>query len=627
MPARAAVAASTSAAAAAPERRRRTRPRGVVRAVACPGAAAVLAVALSLLCQVASAQAAPAAPESAPGPPSPAPAEGSWLARTLHRYFSNEAPAGIELGGQAVAMADRYAQFAGRPIAVVIVHQVDRLRPDDAPPGTLMSSLTRTLRPYTRESVLRQYLLFRQGDRVDPLKLADTERLLRGIEYVADVRLHVVPLTGQEQEVAVVVEIRDRLPVGARLDVREVDRFDAGLFHANVGGLDVRMALDLRYRQGVTPETGWGGELRKRNMGGSFIDVDLGYEDSWRGLERRGSLTRVEAHPDIRWVGGMAWSDRLERETGQAARQADRADAWAGRVVRLGGASGDGARPVLVPAVGWAVVHHDLRPAVTPDSNLAWHDSRQVLAGLTWSRERDYRTSHLHGLGQTENLAGGRGLKFSAAYVDGEYRDRTGLFAQGWRQAVRERGDVLNVGLDAGGYLRDGRLEDGALRLSGRYVSPLLGQGRWRSRLLAGVTWSRAVRPTGGGPLSLADGLGPREVDRPLPAGDRRLALDSEWRVFPPWVASGFRCQLFAFADAALLAAPGQDLAGRPLVASAGLGVRVGNPDLVLPVVQLRVAFLRGMDDNAAGVVFVADNFTAPQARLPGSRPGGFDFR
>ncbi len=630
MPAPAAVAASTSAAAAAPEQRRRAGPRAGVTIVAGRWAAAVLAVALSVApaAGLAAAPAATSPADSTLGPPSPPPGAGSWLSRTLHRYFSNEAPAGNELGGQAVALADRYARYAGRPIAVVIVHQVDRLRPDDAPAGALMSSLARTLRPYTRERVLRQYLLFRQGDRIDPLKLADTERLLRGIEYVADVRLHVVPLTGQEQEVAVVVEIRDRLPVGARLDVRDVDRVDAGLFHANAGGLDVRVAVDLHYRQGVTPETGWGGELRKRNMGGAFLDVDLGYEDSWRGLERRAALTRVEAHPDIRWVGGLAWSDRLERGQGQPSRQADRADAWAGRVIRLGrGAGAGGARPVLVPAVGLASIHHDLRPVVTPDSNLAWHDSRQVLAGLTWSRERDYRTSHLHGLGQTENLAGGQGLKFSAAYVDGEYLDRTGLFAQAWRQAVRARGDVLNVGIDAGGYLRDGRLEDGALRAGARYVSPLLGSGRWRSRLLAGVAWSRAVHPTGEAPLSLADGLGPREVDLPTPVGDRRLGLDTEWRVFPPWVASGFRCQLFAFADAALLAAPGQDLGGRPLVASAGLGLRVGNPDLVLPVVQLRVAFLRGMDDNAAGLVFVADNFTAPQARLPGSRPGGFDFR
>lgn len=625
MPAPAAVAANTSAVAAAPDRRRRARPRAAVTITAGLWAVALLAT-VPALAQPAG---APTDSSSVPsGPPAPVSGE-SRLGRILHRYFSNEAPTGSELGGQAVALADRYARFAGRPIAVVIVNQVDRLRPDDAPPGALMSSLARTLRPYTRERVLRQYLLFHQGEPVDPLKLADSERLLRGIEYVADVRIHVVPLTGQEDEVAVVVEIRDRLPVGARMNVRGVDRFEAGLFHANVGGLDVRLAADLRYRQGVTPETGWGGELRKRNMAGSFIDVDLGYEDSWRGLERRAALTRVEAHPDVRWVGGVAWDDRLERDAALPAQEVEQADAWLGHVIRLRErvpVTGQ-ARPVLVPAVGLAGVHHELRPDVTPDSNLAWHDSRQVLAGLTWSRERDFRTSHLHGLGQTENLAGGQGLKFSASYVDGEFLDRTGLFLQGWNQAVRARGDVLNLGLDAGGYLRDGRLEDGALRASVRYVSPLLTSGRWPSRLLAGLSWSRAVRPTGGGPLSLADGLGPREVDLPLVRGDRRLGLDAEWRVFPPWVAWGFRCQLFAFADAALIADHGQDLSGRPLVASAGLGLRVGNPDLVLPVVQLRVAFLRGMDDNAAGIVFVADNFTAPQTRLPGSRPGGFEFR
>ncbi|MBK8166897.1 MAG: hypothetical protein IPK64_13220 [bacterium] len=564
---------------------------------------------------------------ASPPPTSPPAASGSWFTRTLHRYFSNDAPAGTELGGQVVALSERYAAYADRRIAVVIVQQVDRLRPDDASERELMSSLARTLRPYTREGVLRQYLLFRQGELLDPLDLADTERLLRGIEYVADVRLHVVPLTGQEEEVAVVVEIRDRLPVGARLSTRGVDRVDAGLFHANVAGLDVRLAADLRYRREVTPETGWGGELRKRNMGGSFIDAEFAYEDSWRGLDRRSSLVRAEAHPDIRWVGGLAWRDRLEREDEPSGVRTVTADGWAGRVIRLRTDVAGDSRAVLVPAGGWALLDLAERPSVRPDSNFAFHGNRQLLAGLTWSRSQDYRTSFLHGLGQIENLSGGQGLKLSTAYVDGEFRDRTGLFLQGWRQVVRGRGDVLGLGLDLGGYLRAHRLEDGSLRLAVHYVSPLLGAGGWRSRLLAGARFHRAVRSTGGGPLTLAGGLGPRELDLSAPGGDRRLVMDLEWRFYPNWVVSGFRCQAYGFADGALLAGDDRALSDGRLLGSAGLGLRIGNPDLVLPVLQVQVAFLRGMDDNAAMVLVSAGSFTAPETRLPGARPGAYEFR
>ncbi len=614
MPAPAAVAASTSA-AAAPERR---RPGGRLNA------AVLLALALGGGAAIAPARAA--APVPAPVA-APAPGDGTWFSRTLHRYFSNEMPTGAELGGQVVALAERYADYAGRPIAVVIVQQVDRLRPDDAPRGELMSSLARTLRPYTREGVLRQYLLFHQGEPLDPLKLADSERLLREIEYVADVRLHVVPLTGQEDEVAVVVEIRDRLPVGARLAARGFDRLEAGLFHANVGGLDVRLGADLRYRTEASPRAGWGGDLRKRNMGGSFIDVELGYEDSWRGLDRRATLTRVEAHPDIRWVGGLAWHDRRDRESLVQPLRSGTIDGWIGRVIRLRAGPGAGSRAVLVPALGLAQVRHDERPAVAPDSNLAYHDSRQLLAGLTWARALDYRTSFLHGLGQTENLSGGQGLKLSAAYVDGEHRDRTGLFLQGWRQVVRGRGDVLNLGLDLGGYLREGRLQDGSLRLAAHYVSPLLGGGAWRSRVLLGARFHRAVRPTAGEPLTLAGGLGPRDLDLPSPGGDRRLVLDAEWRFYPRWVVSGFRCQAYLFVDGGLLAGDGRSLADPPLRGSTGLGLRIGNPDLVLPVLQLQVAFLRAVDDNAPAILVTAGNFSAPATRLPGARPGAYEFR
>ena len=624
MPAPAAVAASTSA-AAAPERRRRAPA---------PGAALCLALALVLAVAgtPATVPAGPDGPGTAPATADSARVTGaagcSWLRRILHRYFSNDVPEGSALGGQAVALAEPYARFAGLPIAVVIVHQVDRLRPEGAPRGDLLSPLARALRPYTSEGVLRQYLRFHQGEPLDPLKLADSERLLRSLEYVADVRLHVVPLTGGEHEVAVVVEVRDRLPLGARWAVRDVDRLDAGLFHTNVGGQDLRVGLDLWYRQGVTPETGWGATVRKRNLGGSFLSVEAAYEDSWRGLGRRLAVGREEAHPDIRWVGGFAWSDRREREPGRPVEQADRGDGWVGRVLRVRGAgAAAGERPVLVPAFGVATVHFDERPAVAPDTNRAWHDSRQLLAGLTWSRARDWRTSFLDGLGETENLQAGRGLKLSAAYVDGEFHDRTGLFLQGWRQDVHGGGHVLGLGLDLGGYLRSGRLEDGALRARVHYVSPLAGGDRWRWRLLGGLRFDRAVRPADDAPLSLAEGLGPRGVDLSTRAGDTRLVADGEWRVFAPWVVAGFRCQLFGFCDGALMGDRGRGLGAARLLSSAGLGLRLGNPDLVLPTVQLRVAFLGGMEDNADGVVFAAGDFAPPETRLPGARPGAFEFR
>ncbi len=623
MPAPVAVAANTSA-AAAPERRRRAVARRLLTGL-------LVVVATSGVVMAGTVGPAAPAADAPAAVPLVAPAEGaggSWLHRILHRYFSNEVPEGSALGGQAVALADRYAQYAGRRVAVVIVHQVDRLRPEGATRGELMSPFARALRPYTNESVLRQYLRFRQGDQLDPLKLADSERLLRSLEYVADVRLHIVPLTGQEDEVAVVVEVRDRLPLGAHWALRDVDRLDAGLFHANLGGQDLRLALEFRYRQGVTPETGWGATVRKRNLGGSFLSAELGYEDSWRGLGRQASLSREEAHPDIRWVGGFAWSDWRVRDPGRVPEQADRGDGWFGRVLRVhrpGAAEAE--RPVLVPAIGVASVHFDERPAVAPDSNRAWHDSRQALAGLTWSRARDWRTSFLNGLGQTENLQAGRGLKLSMAYVDGEFHDRTGLFLQGWRQDVRGGGHVLGLGVDVGGYLRAGRLEDGALTARVRYVSPLAGGDRWRWRLLGGVRYDRAVRPSDSGPLTLAEGLGPRGVDLSTRAGDTRLAADSEWRVFAPWVVAGFRCQLFGFCDGALLGGRGRGLEDVRLLTSAGLGLRLGNPDLVLPTLQLRVAFLGGLEDNADGIVFAAGDFAPPDTHLPGARPGAYEFR
>ena len=88
----------------------------------------------------------------------------SWLTRLLHRYFGRAPATGAELAGRAERVVDSYTDYEGKRIEVIIVQSVLKFD-EPAPEGetasaTWLSSLGNRFQSFTRESVLRQYLLF-----------------------------------------------------------------------------------------------------------------------------------------------------------------------------------------------------------------------------------------------------------------------------------------------------------------------------------------------------------------------------------------------------------------------------------------------------------------------------------
>ena len=102
---------------------------------------------------------------------------------------------------------------------------------------------------FTRDGIIRQYLLFERGDTIDPYSLADSERLLRQLSYINDARILVVPVTGPDNGVAVIVEYRDRWPYGATGKIKDFGRYEASVYTTNLGGLGVRFDNKIIHRQ------------------------------------------------------------------------------------------------------------------------------------------------------------------------------------------------------------------------------------------------------------------------------------------------------------------------------------------------------------------------------------------
>lgn len=563
--------------------------------------------------------------------------ERSWLQRLLLRYFGRAPRTGEALGGRTEQLVDRYAEFAGRTIEVVIVYPVLRFTPEPAEGDEVSwNTLTRLAKPlwsYTRESVVRQYLLFKRGDRLDPFRLADSERMLRQLEYMNDAQILVLPIGGGDGSVAVVVETRDRWPLGVAGAIHTQDRFDASIYSTNVAGVGLRFDNQLLVHRGRDPDVGYHGSLRKENLGGAFVDAYVDYEDSWRSLRRAAGVERRPVHPAIRWLGGLGAEDHDVRDNAGVPNHFERGEVWVGRGFLLRGAdpfvtrATRARRHVLTPAVSVAAVRFRDRPAaVTRDTLRGYHERDTYLAGLTYEVRTDLKTSYLYRMGETEDLPAGLVLKATAGYEDGEFLRRTVGYFVASNIAADPAGRITWLEAGGGGYLREGHFEDGVVALRAAYITALLGQGSWRHRFFSQLSYLRGINRTVGG-VVLGDRTGIRDLPNTGVTGEQRLVAKFESRLFTPWRVIGFDTMLFGYADVGTIGGEDDAVLHGKIYSSFGLGVRVHNADLVIPTIELRMGMVQNIESRTFSLAFDLGNMAYPEIRLPGVRPGGLDYQ
>ncbi len=556
-----------------------------------------------------------------------------WLTRVLKTVFGRSAKKEEDLSGKSVELVSRYADYIGKPIEVVIVHQVARFEgswdEDQASHQHLLNSVTKPIHSYTKDRLIRDYLLFEQGQLLDPFLLADTERMLRELDFINDVRIRIVPLMGETESVVVVIETQDRWPFGVTGKIKDPDRYDVNLFFSNLGGYGVRLENKMIYRGDLEPNLGYQGILSKRNIRGSFVDLGLLYEDSWARLSKQAEIQRHLIHPGIKWVGGAKWEYTDVRDDGGIPRKFEVTDTWVGHTIRLRKvrSTEKSARPLLVPAVRFKKLDFMERPVARPDSNAAYLNTRDYMLGLTFQRLKHYKTNLLFKMGETEDVPAGFTVKLTGGYQDREFYDRTSSFFQTAYLTTRNRGDILLGFVDVGGYFHDYAFEDGSLNVGGTYITRLMGGSRYRFRFYSFLTYTSAFNRHGEGTLVLGNKTGLRGLEDNEVVGNKRLILKLESRMFTPWRMMGFKFMVFGYADVGTVGGEGDHLPAKKIYSSVGLGFQFESPELVLPATQVRIGFLNSIDENGLALGFKLGSVENPVIGMPGTKPGGFAVR
>lgn len=547
-----------------------------------------------------------AGPDEPSAPVSPAERDSSGFMRRITRYLAAQPQP--DQAADLRAAEEAFRPFEGCTIREIRVVRLSMFagRPEgrrgedgavmDSNAGRRVSWLERGaegMHADTRNGVVRAYLLVREGDRLDPRQIADSERLLRESRLFSVASIEVMPLPGAIGEVELVVTVRDLWSIGGTVRWNDLPEVSIRVYERNLLGLGHQVEFRRDYDPLARDRRDRRFFYRANNIAGSFIRAEAGFRKRTDQETRvYASVDRAPVAPEIRASGAFLAESIRRYEAGDSAAIVptsawERQDVWLGYNLLRPRGRGEARAPAVVLPMIRAVRQNLLKGPPAPGT--AGDDQSMLLAGVHAGRVHYRQTRLVSGFGRVEDVPLGVLLAGTAGQETGGASRRPYF---GGRLAMAGGSGMLGTGtvaLEAGGFRSAGRWDQGAAGVQLAWFSDLMRWGRFRHRQFVRIGHRSGIARAETESLVLDEGHGLRGIGDGGPRGQARWAANLESVSFTPWDILGFRMATYLFADIGAVAERTSGYRHARHYSSLGFGVRLKNEQLVLDAIDLRV--------------------------------------
>ncbi len=537
------------------------------------------------------------------------------LGRSISRTPPDETPAKVE---------NPFLKFRGKIIRSIETLQIGfQYEIDDTVriKNDLGVRLAKTFHKNSSQNVIEKNLFFKNGDRLSPYLLADNERYLREIVYIKDARIMVDHAEGSTDSVDVIVLTKDVFSIGGKLLINGVNNGRGEIREENFLGSGTRLQFSYYYDQKRFPKNGIGGELVRRNIGGSFIDLVAGYQDykyafsSGRNQETV-IYTRLEkplVTPYIPSTGALEWSYQRTRNVYQTEALYNDSikyayytlDGWFGYSVdskRSLYENKEIRRHRFVALRGFKQFYQTIPNAYKTGFNKTFTDFTGALASFNIFRQVFYKTKFIYGFGRNEDIPEGFSIALTGGYVKKQNikRPYSGLdisFAN-----FKKKGFYSSFTFRAGGYFHRKRFEDVDLLFNVDHFTRLRKiNSNWFSRIFFATGITAQANPVLNAPLYLNSDFGLPYFSNGMLDSDMRATVKAESVFYNTTKILGFRLAPFAFTDVILLKPTKKGLKQSDIFTAIGGGIRTRNENLVFGTIELRGYYFPRVNGNMRG--------------------------
>jgi hypothetical protein len=513
-----------------------------------------------------------------------------------------------------------YAMYEGFPIRTIQINRIDVFGPTVYDTTGIherwFNRTANKLHFNTRAGIIRNSLLFGEGEQLNPLDIADSERILRSLPYIRDSRILVKPGPGGEF-VDILVLTQDVWTLGAEVDMEDLNAAKIDFYNKNILGSGHQQTNTVYYDTEVDEKNGYNGYYRTKNLFGAYVDGMVNYYNRYDMELIRLSVSRGFVSPQIKYAGGLTLQQTglppvtisTDKEIIESPIRYNYRDAWVARGLNLGFPK-DGLNRTNRLILGARISNKTFiqRPQVYVDSNLTYYNYTHFLGSIALSKREYYKGSLIYNYGRTEDIPHGYLVKFTLGTTIDDYYNRlyTGIHLSAGNLMMNNGYYYSQV--SAGGYLNGNRIHRGLIDFNFKYFTPIFSISDYKSRNFFDVRLTYGFNRLDTEFLDINGENGLRNFALKDLEDVNRIVLSYESVMFTPIYFLGFRFVMFGFAEFAALGNQLDFMFTEKYYTGLGLGLRIRNDNLVFRAFELKLVFFPDMPSDQTNTKYYFTN-------------------
>lgn len=469
-------------------------------------------------------------------------------------------------------------------------------------PEKFLEKAGNALHVKTKEFVLKNYMLQKEGEAIDSLKIVESERLMRNQRFIRRVRIDLLPVETSPDSVDVYVYSLDSwslIPSGSysssKVKVRLKERNFLGLGHE----------FDNSYEQNFDNNRNtFQTRYRIYNIQRTFVSLNLEYYiNEYDHYDKSVSLERNFYSPLARWAGGVyvgqkTYQDSIpnDLEIPSQSFKYNLQDYWGAVAFDLfkNLTPFDPRLNKFIVSARYYNVQFLDSPVPELDPLNYYSDEKFWLMGVGFSQRSFVQDRFIKNYDIIEDVPIGASYGITAGVQNKNSRNRMYL---GGRIAAGNYFSFGYLGADLqyGGFLRHGKSEQTALTVKAHYYTKLMSLSDWKFRhfiwsdLILGNnrldTYGDQIGLDGNGAVGI-DGFESLEV-----RGTKKWLTNIQIQSYSPYSFLGFRLSPFLNASFGLINGDDKNLFNGKGYAKVGLGILFTNDYLIFSNFHLSLAW------------------------------------
>jgi len=511
------------------------------------------------------------------------------------------------------ATVDYYERYGGRIVRKIIIETLDpfgyKARDTSSRPKSFIQKGGNFLHNKSSPFTVMNQIIIKKGEPLDPLKLKESERLIRQAEYVRDLVVKVVPVG--TDSVDIYFREQDLWAIGVGVEV--IRKSQTILFRdRNFGGLSHQVAAWWHHTNATDKSIVQGSYtipyFKNTYMTATgYFNSDPEFFLNGVSLNRPfySTLTKWAWGADYLFHGSTVYAGAVDGPPVASPIHYNDLDLWLGRAFPLSVSSSIEARSTMFVTSARVLNRtYTQRLPSSIDTSGLYFNSRLYLSAIGVSNRTYYRDYYIYRYGVPEDVPSGRFSEILIGYQEGQKSGRMYLGGQtGFGNHFHRFGYLSLVG-GYGSYFRNGTPEQSVISGSLMYFSNLLELNDWRLRQFFKVQTIYGINRKSGESVNINDENGIRGFKDASLTGTNKFLMTFQTQVYLPYSVLGFRFAPFTSISLGMLGSDESPFYENRIYQGYGIGLLIKNELLTTSTFQVSIGIYPYL--NGTGFIYNA---------------------